>query len=76
MNLSEIGMLTDTLKSQDIINLLSSNNIITPGGKLDTVQSTISSTKEVLQRLNKKLDSGMDVQSGDMYLLIHRVKML
>ena len=67
MNLSEIGMLTDTLKSQDIINLLSSNNIITPGGKLDGVRSTISSTKEVLQSLNKKIDSGMDVQSGDMY---------
>lgn len=67
MNLSEIGMLTDTLKSQEIINLLSSNNIITPGGKLDGVRSTISSTKEVLQRLNKKIDSGMDVQSGDMY---------
>ena len=67
MNLSEIGMLTDTLKSQDIINLLSSSNIITPGGKLDGVRSTISSTKEVLQRLNKKIDSGMGVQSGDMY---------
>ncbi|MEM6338338.1 MAG: hypothetical protein AAF673_00220, partial [Pseudomonadota bacterium] len=67
MNLSEIGMLTDTLKSQVIINLLSSNNIITPGGKLDGVRSTISSTKEVLQSLNKKIDSGMDVQSGDMY---------
>lgn len=67
MNLSEIGMLTDTLKSQDVINLLSSNNIITPGGKLDGVQSTISSTKEVLKRLNKTIDSGMDVQSGDLY---------
>ena len=67
IHLSEIGMLTDTLKSQDIINLLSSNDIITPGGKLDTIRSNISSTKEVLQRLNKKIDSGMDVQSGDIY---------
>ena len=67
IHLSEIGMLTDTLKSQDIINLLNSNDIITPGGKLDTIRSNISSTQEVLQRLNKKVDSGMDVQSGDMY---------
>ena len=68
IHLSEIGMLTDTLKSQGMINLLNQHNIITPGGGLDKLQSNITLSKSVLQRLNKTVDAEMDVQSGDIYL--------
>ena len=67
IHLSEIGMLTDTLKSRDIVNALDQNGIITPGGALDKLKSEITSSESVLQRLNKTVDSGMDVQSGDIY---------
>ncbi|MBA2628964.1 MAG: hypothetical protein H0U78_02895 [Rickettsiaceae bacterium] len=68
MHLSEIGMMTDTLKSQDMIDFLDQNGLIAPGGSLDKVKSGIESSRAVLQRLNKTVDSGMDVQSGDIYL--------
>ena len=68
IHLSEIGMMTDTLKSQDMIDFLDQNGLITPGGALDKVKSGVESSRAVLQRLNKTVDSGMDVQSGDIYL--------